>query len=129
MNKFLQFNEFVELGKVFMECEAYLIAIDHFNKAIGLNSFLPINKERLIEAYDLRGNTKMFLSKYEGAITDYSKAIELEPKDVYLYFFRGLSYEALELYEDALRDFQISLKLDPDFEMANHMIDQIRKRS
>ena len=128
MNKFLQFNEFVELGKVFKECEAYLIAIDHFNKAIGLSSFLPINKERLIEAYDLRANTKMFLSKYEDAITDYSKAIELEPKDVYLYFFRGLSYEALEFYEDALRDLQMSLKLDPHFEMANHMIDQIRKR-
>ena len=128
MNKFLQFNEFVELGKVFKECEAYLIAIDHFNKAIGLSSFLPINKERLIEAYALRANAKMFMSKYQEAIIDYSKAIELEPRDVYLYFFKGLSYEALGLYEDALRDFQMSLKLDPDFEMANHMIDQIRKR-
>ena len=127
MNKFLQFNQFVELGKVFKECEAYLIALEYFNKAIGL-SFLPINKARLVEVYDLRGNTKMLLSKYQEAIIDYSKAIELDPKDVYLYFFRGLSYESLELYEDALRDFQISLKLDPDFEMANHMINQIRKR-
>ena len=126
MNKFLQFNEFVELGKVFKDCEAYLIALEHLNKAISL-SFLPINKERLIEAYDLRGNTKMFLSQYEGAIIDYSKAIELNPKDAYLYFFRGLSYESLELYEDALRDFQMSLKLDPDFEMVIHMIDQITK--
>ena len=126
MNKFLQFNEFVELGKVFKDCEAYLIALEHLNKAISL-SFLPINKERLIEAYDLRGNTKMFLSQYEGAIIDYSKAIELNPKDAYLYFFRGLSYESLELYEDALRDFQMSFKVDPDFEMAIHMIDQIKK--
>ena len=126
MNKFFQFNEFVELGKVFKDCEAYLIALEHLNKAISL-SFLPINKERLIEAYDLRGNTKMFLSQYEGAIIDYSKAIELNPKDAYLYFFRGLSYESLELYEDALRDFQMSFKVDPDFEMAIHMIDQIKK--
>ena len=126
MNKFLQFNEFVELGKVFKDCEAYLIALEHLNKAISL-SFLPINKERLIEAYDLRGNIKMFLSKYEGAIIDYSKAIELKPKDAYLYFFRGLSYESLELYQYALRDFQMSLKLDPDFEMAIHMIDQIKR--
>ena len=126
MNKFLQFNEFVELGKVFKDCEAYLIALEHLNKAISL-SFLPINKQRLVEAYDLRGNTKLFLSQYEGAIIDYSKAIELEPKDAYLYFFRGLSYESLELYGDALKDFQMSLKLDPDFEMAIHMIDQIKK--
>ena len=127
MNKFLQFNEFVELGKVFKDCEAYLIALEHLNKAISL-SFLPINKKRLVEAYDLRGNTKLFLSQYEGAIIDYSKAIELEPKDAYLYFFRGLSYESLELYGDALKDFQMSLKLEPDFEMAIHMIDQIKKR-
>lgn len=126
MNKFLQFNEFIELGKVFKDCEAYLIALEHLNKAISL-SFLPINKQRLVEAYDLRGNTKLFLSQYEGAIIDYSKAIELEPKDAYLYFFRGLSYESLELYGDALKDFQMSLKLDPDFEMAIHMIDQIKK--
>tara|TARA_Y100000589_G_scaffold16852_1_gene13825 strand:+ start:96 stop:479 length:384 start_codon:yes stop_codon:yes gene_type:complete len=126
MNKFLQFNEFVELGKVFKDCEAYLIALEHLNKAISL-SFLPINKQRLVEAYDLRGNTKLFLSQYEGAIIDYSKAIELEPKDAYLYFFRGLSYESLELYGDALKDFQMSLKLDPDFEMAIHMIDQIKR--
>ena len=128
MNKFLQFNEFVEIGKVFKECEAYSIALKYYNKAIGLSSFISIKKERLVEAYDLRGNTKIFLSKYQEAIIDYSKAIELEPKDVYLYFFRGLSYEALELYEDALRDFQMSLKLDPDFEIANHMIDQIKNR-
>ena len=55
MNKFFQFNEFVELGKVFKDCEAYLIALENFNRAIAL-SYLPINKERLVEAYDLRSS-------------------------------------------------------------------------
>ena len=54
MNKFFQFNELVELGKVFSDCEAYLIALEHFDKAIAL-SYLPINKTRLAEAYDQRG--------------------------------------------------------------------------
>ena len=54
MNKFFQFNEFIELGKVFSDCQAYLIALEYFDKAIAL-SYLPINKERLVEAYDLRG--------------------------------------------------------------------------
>ena len=54
MNKFFQFNELIELGKVFSDSEAYLIALEYFDKAIDL-SYLPINKERLVEAYNLRG--------------------------------------------------------------------------
>ena len=34
MNKFFQFNEYVELGKVFMDSKAYLIALEHLDKAL-----------------------------------------------------------------------------------------------
>ena len=67
MNKFFKFNEFVEIGKVFSDCEAYLIALEYFDKAIAL-SYLPINKKRLAEAYDLRGGVKVFLSRYWESI-------------------------------------------------------------
>ena len=43
MNKFFKFNEYIELGKVFKECEAYLIALEHFDNALEL-IYLPINK-------------------------------------------------------------------------------------
>jgi len=43
MNKFFKFNEYVELGKVFKDCESYLIAFEHFDKALEL-SYLLINK-------------------------------------------------------------------------------------
>ena len=79
-----------------MDCEANLIALEHFNKAISL-SCLPVNKDRLIQAYDLRGKTKLFLGMYIKSIIDYSQAIELDPKDSYLYFFRGTSYDYLNL--------------------------------
>ena len=121
MNKFFQFNEFVELGKVFSDCEAYLIALEYFDKAIAL-SYLPINKERLVEAYDLRGGAKVFLSRYLESISDYSKAIELNPKNSDLYFARGMSYEYLNQNEDALKNFKISVMLDPDFSLALSMI-------
>ena len=124
MNKFLQFNEFVELGEIFKNCEAYLIALEHFNKAIAL-SYLPINKERLVEAYDLRGSVKTFLSRYLESIADYSKAIELDPKNSYLYFGRGMSYEYLGENEEALKNLKISLKLDPDNSLALSMVDYL----
>ena len=124
MNKFFQFNELVELGKVFSDCEAYLIALEHFDKAIAL-SYLPINKERLVEAYDLRGGVKVFLSRYLESISDYSKAIELDPKNSYLYFGRGMSYEYLNQNEEALKNLKMSLELDPEFSLASSMIDYL----
>ena len=124
MNKFFQFNELVELGKVFSDCEAYLIALEHFDKAIAL-SYLPINKERLVEAYELRGVTKRFLGRYLESISDYSKSIELDPKNSYLYFGRAMSYEFLNQNEEALKNFKLSLMLDPDFSLALSMVDYL----
>ena len=124
MNKFFQFNEFIELGKIFFDCEAYLIALEYFNKAISL-SYLPINKERLVEAYDLRGGVKVFLSRYLESISDYSKAIELDPKNSYLYFGRGMSYEYLNQNEEALKNLRKCREIDPDFSLALSMIDYL----
>ena len=124
MNKFFKFNEFVEIGKIFRDCEAYLISLEYFNKAISL-SYLPINKDRLVEAYEVRGSIKIFLSRYLESISDYSKAIELDPKNSYLYFFRGMSYEYLNENEEALKNFKISLILDPDFSLALSMVDYL----
>ena len=127
MNKLFQFNEFIELGNIFMDCEAYLIALEHFNKAISL-SYLPVNKDRLIKAYDLRGKTKRFLGMYIESIIDYSKAIELDPKDSYLYFFRGISYDYLNLNEEALKNMKISVELDPCNELAGDMVNYLEKK-
>ena len=127
MNKFFQFNEFIELGKVFSACEAYLIALEYFNKAIAL-SYLPINKDRLVESYELRGITKRFLGRYLESIIDYSKAIELDPKNSYLYFGRGMSYEHLDQNEEALKNIQMSLKIDSDNSLALSMIDYLLKK-
>ena len=124
MNKFFQFNEYIELGKIFLDCKAYLIALEYFNKAISL-SYLPINKERLVEAYDLRAGVKTFLSRYWDSIADFSKAIELDPNNSYLYFGRGMSYEYLNQDEEALKNLKISLMLDPEFSLALSMVDYL----
>ena len=127
MNKFFRFNKFIELGKVFSDCEAYLIALEYFDKAIAL-SYLPINKDRLVESYELRGITKRFLGRYLESIIDYSKAIELDTKNSYLYFGRGMSYEHLDQNEEALKNIQMSLKIDPDNSLALIMIDYLQKK-
>ena len=103
MNKFFQF---IELGKIFSDCEAYLIALEYFDKAIAL-SYLPINKNLLGEAYELRGVTKRFIGRYLESILDYSRAIELDPENSYLYFGRGMSYEHLDQNEEAIKNLSL----------------------
>ena len=127
MNKFFKFNEYVELGKVFKECEAYLIALEHFDNALEL-SYLPINRNRIVEAYDLRGNTKIFLSRYRDAIIDYNKAIEIDPHNAYLFFWRGFAYEVMKEYQQATKDLLISLQLDPDYSLAKSLLDHIENK-
>ena len=88
---------------------------------------MPINKYRLIEAYDYRGNAKISLSNYGGAIIDYTSVIKIDSKDSYLFFWRGFAYEALQKYQEAIEDFKISLKIDPDFWLAKIMLDDTKK--
>tara|TARA_A100001388_G_scaffold126488_1_gene93633 strand:- start:1115 stop:1507 length:393 start_codon:yes stop_codon:yes gene_type:complete len=127
MNKFFQFSEFVELGKVFNDCEAYLIALEYFNRAISL-SYLPINKERLVEAYELRGIVKVSLSKYWESIADFSRAIELDPKNSSLYFSRGMSFEYLNQNEEALKNLKVSLILDPGNSLALSIVNDLENK-
>ena len=127
MNKIFQFNEFVQLGKIFRDCEAYLISLEYFDKAVAL-SYLPINKDRLVEAYELRGSVNKFLNKYLESIDDYSKGIELDPKNSYLYFGRGMSYEYLGQNEEALNDLKMSLLIDPNNSLVIDMIEYLQKK-
>jgi len=51
---------------------------------------------------------------YEKAISDYSKAIDLEPYESLSYFNRGLCYEMLGKYSEAIRDFNKAIEINPN---------------
>ena len=123
MNKFFEFNKNFALGEIFNECTAYQISIEYLDKAIDISNYLPINKYRLVKAYELRGNSKMRLNNYREAIIDFSKAIEIDPKDSYLYFWRGFAYEFLEEYPNAVKNLKISQQLDPEFPLTKIVLE------
>ena len=126
MNKFFEFNRNVALGEIFNECTAYQISIEYLDKAIDISNYLPINKYRLVKAYELRGNSKMRLNNYRESIIDFSKAIEIDPKDSYLYFWRGFAYEFLEEYPNAVKNLKISQQLDPEFPLTKIVLENIK---
>lgn len=128
MNKFFQFSEYIKLGKIFNDCTAYQISIEYLDKAIELSTYLPLNKYRLIKAYDLRGNSNIFLGNFQEAIVDLSKALEIDSQDSYLYFWRGFAYESLMDYPNAVKDLKISQHLDPEFELTKILLDNIKRK-
>ena len=111
MNKFFEFNLNVELGEVFNECTAYQISIEYLNKALDISKNLPINKYRLVEAYKLRGKSKMFLNdgqqKKEGQDWDfYWKTKKLTfPKAIIRV---GSLFSGIGAFEQALKSFHSS---------------------
>ena len=65
---------------------------------------------------------------YWEAILDFSKAIEIDPKDSFLYFWRGFAYEFLEEYSTAIKDLKIAKQLDPGFTLTTSVLEHIKSK-
>ena len=65
-------NNILRMGQNAIYFDDYISAIDNFNNIIRVKPYLS-------EPYFFRGLAKLNLDDYEGAIQDYSKAIELNP--------------------------------------------------
>ncbi len=62
-------------------------------------------------AYSARGFAYYMLNRYDKAIADYNKAIEVNSESVYPYFYRGNVYSALAQYNSAIDDYNKVIKL------------------
>ena len=62
----------------------------------------------------MRGHAKDVLERYEDAITDFDKGLQLKPDDALAYFRRGSAKDELERYGDAIADFDKGIQLKPD---------------
>ena len=83
------------------------------------NSQLNNNSSSLTkEDYFTRGNSKIEKKDYQGAITDYTKAIELDPDYADAYINRGVVKDDLKDYYGAITDYTKAISLDPDYASA-----------
>ena len=90
MNKFFECNKLVEKANDFYQREAFIIALDYVNSALELDTF--ISAKRKFEAVVLRGLIKTKLGKYTGSISDFNKAIQLDPNDAEIFLIVGSHY-------------------------------------
>ncbi|RKU32884.1 hypothetical protein C6495_10240 [Candidatus Poribacteria bacterium] len=72
------------------------------------------------ETYFLRGNAKYELGLYHEAISDYDKAIRLNPDYAFAYNNRGNAKDKLKQYFAAIADFDKAIRLNPDYAAAYH---------
>jgi len=91
--------------------------IEYFSQALLLWKDADGIKNKAI-AYNNRGNVYQYLEQYDKAISDYNKAIELNPNYAKAYNNRGVAYDDLKQYDKAISDYTKALELNPNYAEA-----------
>ena len=101
-----------ESGRVNIKNKKYSDALDDFD------DYIKSNPDSWAAFYN-RAISKEYLGDYIGAISDYSKAIELNPNPSgKILFWRGYLHEKNENYEKAIGDYSFAIKINPNYENA-----------
>ena len=93
-------------GRSALYYEDYVLAIQHFNRAIS-------SKPYLYEPWYYRAVAKFYLDDFVGAEADCTEAINLNPYVTSIYELRGLCRIRQHKYEEAIQDYDRALKDDP----------------
>ena len=89
------------------------------SSAVMLSLPEKVNAESADFYFD-RAYEKADKGDHYGAISDYTKAIELDPKNVYSYHNRGVSREILGKCYEAISDFIKAIELQADRPTSYH---------
>ena len=102
-----------DVGVCYFELDRYAKALAAFDASIGAKSdYAP--------AYANRGNCrkKQGAESYGDALSDYTRAIELDSRNPKAYNNRGALLLKMGKYAPAIADFELALELDPAYEAA-----------
>jgi len=76
--------------------------------------------------YGMRASAYVAAKRWDEAISDLSKAIELKPDDAIAYENRGWVYEEKGEIEKAIENYREAARLNPDFERAREDLARLR---
>ena len=72
-----------------------------------------LGNDTLTIALEERGECHRIAGRYNQALADYSRAVELDPSQAWAIGSRGQTYQAMERYDEALADYTRAIELDP----------------
>ena len=90
--------------------------LDEFEAALKRVEALGLSTDANTALY--RGNLHYNSKRYEAALAEYSRALELRPDFPEALNNRGNTYHELQRYDEALADYGKALQLRPDFPEA-----------
>jgi tetratricopeptide (TPR) repeat protein len=96
------------------EKAAILINQKQYAAAISVDDEI-IRKQPQTYSYNNRGVAKSALGNKQDAITDFDRALALNPKFSQAYYGRGLTKSALGNKQDAISDFDRAIVLNPKY--------------
>lgn len=79
------------------------------------------------ELYVWRGNSRYNKKEYDKAITEYDKAIEINPNYELAFYNRGFAWVVKKEYEKAIADYTKVINLNPDYASAYVIRASIRR--
>jgi len=96
-------------------------ALADFNAALAIDA-------NIAEAYLNRGNSRFYQKRFEDAVADYTRAIDLKIDRLgAAYYDRSLAYGVLGRLDEAKADLEASLEADPDFAPAKSQLAALNK--
>lgn len=86
-----------------------------YREAIESLNILLRSEKKEYEGYFLRGVAKYNLDDLQGALQDFSLAIEYNPVYTLAFQYRGITRSRLGMYNEALSDFARAIEMRPNF--------------
>lgn len=108
-------ENYYNLGLVMQRGGDHPEAVEAFTMYVSIPGVKP---ELLADGYNARGISQRAMGKPELAHADYSKAIELSPKNASLYTNRANASRDMRKVPEMLEDYQRSIDVDPKFALA-----------
>jgi len=75
--------------------------------------------QAIAEEYNNQGLAYRRIGKYDQAISDFNKAVEINPKYAQSFFNRGVAYMGKDQCDQAISDYTKALEIDPRYEIAS----------
>ena len=126
MNKLSEFQCLIEGSKALDKSGAKIIALEFLDRALAMD--LPFSKERIVEVYKLRGKIRFGMDHINQSINDFSYAIEIEPKNTELYYWRGMLYYISNQLDESLEDFKVRIFYETFRDLTKILTNKLRQK-